>query len=84
MNDVTEAVDNDFEVIPRYQQQRGQADGDTLPTNEKDSTRENNVAKIKVVVYSLFCYTCICLQITWSEHCGDPIAFDELHCDTQP
>ncbi|WOH12995.1 hypothetical protein DCAR_0832504 [Daucus carota subsp. sativus] len=52
MTDVTEAVDNDFEVIPN-QQQRGQADGDTsrvLPTNEKDNTRENNVAKIKVVV----------------------------------
>ncbi|KAL1806675.1 hypothetical protein ACET3Z_029743 [Daucus carota] len=52
MTDVTEAVDNNFEVIPN-QQQRGQADGDTsrvLPTNEKDNTRENNVAKIKVVV----------------------------------
>lgn len=55
MTGVTEAVDNGFEVIPN-QQQRGRADGDTshvLPTNEKDSTRENNVAKIKVVVHSL-------------------------------
>lgn len=82
MTDVTEAVDNDFEVIPKYQQQRGQADGDTslvLPTNEKESTRENNVAKIKVVVYSLFCFPCIFLQITWSEHYGDAIVNDELH-----
>ena len=64
MTDVTEAVDNDFEVIPN-QQQRGQADGDTsrVSTNEKDNTRENNVAKIKVVVYTFFLYACICLKL---------------------
>ncbi|KAK1380245.1 hypothetical protein POM88_026989 [Heracleum sosnowskyi] len=53
LTDVTEAVDNDFEAIPKCQPKRGQAYGDTslaLPTNEKYSTRENNVAKIKVVV----------------------------------
>lgn len=50
---VTKAFDSDFEDMSN-RQQRGQADGDALavlPTNEKESSsRENNVAKIKVVV----------------------------------
>ncbi|KAA8548935.1 hypothetical protein F0562_000619 [Nyssa sinensis] len=50
---VTTAFDDDFNVITS-RQQRGQTDADasiTLPMDEKEnSTRENNVAKIKVVV----------------------------------
>lgn len=50
---VTKAFDSDFEVMSS-RHQRGQKDGDALvalPTNEKEnSSRENNVAKIKVVV----------------------------------
>ncbi|KAL3505728.1 hypothetical protein ACH5RR_031110 [Cinchona calisaya] len=49
----SKAFDSDFEVMTS-QQQKGQTDADAqsgLLTNEKDSsTRENNVAKIKVVV----------------------------------
>ncbi|KAL5163456.1 Kinesin-like protein KIN-13A [Glycine soja] len=44
--------EDDFNPINR-KQERGEADSDVslfLPTNEKDNTRENNVAKIKVVV----------------------------------
>ncbi|KHN02960.1 Kinesin-like protein KIF2C [Glycine soja] len=44
--------EDDFNPINR-KQERGEADSDAslfLPTNEKDNTRENNVAKIKVVV----------------------------------
>jgi len=44
---------DDFNSISR-KQERGEADSDAslfLPTNEKENnTRENNVAKIKVVV----------------------------------
>ncbi|CAH1427311.1 unnamed protein product [Lactuca virosa] len=50
---VTKAVENDQDTLP-YRQQRGQTDVDAsfgLPTLEKEiSSRENNVAKIKVVV----------------------------------
>ncbi|XP_076909271.1 kinesin-like protein KIN-13A [Bidens hawaiensis] len=50
---MTSAVDNDYDVLPSWQQ-RGQTDIDAsygLPTLEKESSsRENNVAKIKVVV----------------------------------
>ncbi|KAL7597520.1 hypothetical protein Lser_V15G22919 [Lactuca serriola] len=50
---VTKAVENDQDTLP-YRQQRGQKDVDAsfgLPTLEKEiSSRENNVAKIKVVV----------------------------------
>lgn len=50
---VSKAVDNDQDFLP-YRQQRGQTDVDAsfgLPTLEKESnSRENNVAKIKVVV----------------------------------
>ncbi|KAK1387584.1 hypothetical protein POM88_015762 [Heracleum sosnowskyi] len=50
---VSEAFDSDLEVFTS-RQQRGQTDGDAiavLPTNLKENTaRENNVAKIKVVV----------------------------------
>lgn len=49
---VTKAFDSDFDVTTS-RQQRGQTDGDAsvgLTTYEKDNTRENNVAKIKVVV----------------------------------
>ncbi|KAF5774395.1 putative plus-end-directed kinesin ATPase [Helianthus annuus] len=49
----TKTVNNDFDPLPN-RQQRGQADVDVfqgLPTLEKEiSSRENNVAKIKVVV----------------------------------
>lgn len=49
----TKAVDSNYDVLPN-RQQRGQTDVDTshgLPTLEKESnSRENNVAKIKVVV----------------------------------
>lgn len=58
---VTKAFDSDFEVMTS-RQQRGQTDGDALPvlpTNEKDNSRENNVAKIKVVVCCFYCYGCI-------------------------
>lgn len=54
---MTSAVDNDYDVLPS-RQQRGQTDIDAsygLPTLEKESSsRENNVAKIKVVVCSSF------------------------------
>uniref|UniRef100_A0A5B7AI30 Kinesin-like protein n=1 Tax=Davidia involucrata TaxID=16924 RepID=A0A5B7AI30_DAVIN len=50
---VTKAFDDDFNVMTS-KQPRGQTDADAsvgLPINEKEnSTRENNVAKIKVVV----------------------------------
>ncbi|KAL8195675.1 hypothetical protein R6Q57_025428 [Mikania cordata] len=50
---IPQAVDNDYDVTSS-RQQRGQADIDAshgLPTLEKESSsRENNVAKIKVVV----------------------------------
>lgn len=50
---VSEAFGNDFEVLAG-RQQRAQTDGDALaalPTSMKEnSARENNVAKIKVVV----------------------------------
>lgn len=50
---LSKAFDSDFEVMTN-QQQKGQSDADAqsgLLTNEKDTgTRENNVAKIKVVV----------------------------------
>ncbi|KAL3508105.1 hypothetical protein ACH5RR_033487 [Cinchona calisaya] len=50
---VTKAFDGDFEVTTR-QHEKGQVDADApsgILANEKDSsTRENNVAKIKVVV----------------------------------
>ncbi|KAI3804569.1 hypothetical protein L1987_26215 [Smallanthus sonchifolius] len=50
---IPKAVDIDYDVLPS-RQQRGQADIDAshgLPTLEKESSsRENNVAKIKVVV----------------------------------
>uniref|UniRef100_A0A5B7AI82 Kinesin-like protein n=1 Tax=Davidia involucrata TaxID=16924 RepID=A0A5B7AI82_DAVIN len=50
---VTKAFDDDFNVMTS-RQQRGQTDADAsigLPINEKESsTKENNVAKIKVVV----------------------------------
>ncbi|XP_076945235.1 kinesin-like protein KIN-13A [Bidens hawaiensis] len=49
----TREVDNDYDVLPSWQQ-RGQTDADTshgFPTIEKEiNSRENNVAKIKVVV----------------------------------
>lgn len=58
---VSEAFDNDLEVLTS-RQQRAQTDGDTLailPTNMKEnSARENNVAKIKVVVCG-FCRLCL-------------------------
>lgn len=51
----SKAVDNDYDAPPNWQQ-RGQSDVDAslgLPTFEKESSsRENNVAKIKVVVCS--------------------------------
>ncbi|KAG5555065.1 hypothetical protein RHGRI_012558 [Rhododendron griersonianum] len=49
---VTEAFDNDFNVMTS-RLERGQADTDAsfgLPSEKENSTRENNVAKIKVVV----------------------------------
>jgi kinesin family protein 2/24 len=48
----TRAIDNDFNVTSSGQQ-GGQLDTDAsvpLPTNEREGTKENNVAKIKVVV----------------------------------
>lgn len=65
MPSVSEAFDNDHEVLTS-RQQRGQTDGDALPilpTNMKEnSARENNVAKIKVVVCG-FCHLtpCVCI-----------------------
>jgi kinesin family protein 2/24 len=50
------AFDNDFNVTSGGLQ-RGQPDADAsvpLPINEKETTRENNVAKIKVVVCWLY------------------------------
>ena len=50
----TRAFDNELNVATGTgRQQRGQPDIDALvplPTNEKETTKENNVAKIKVVV----------------------------------
>lgn len=48
----TRTFDDDFNVSSSGQQ-GGQPDLDALlllPTNEKENTKENNVAKIKVVV----------------------------------
>jgi len=51
------AFEDDFNPINR-KQERGEADADAsvfVPTNEKENnTRENNVAKIKVVVCQYF------------------------------
>lgn len=50
------AFDNDFNVTSSGQQ-GGQPDADAsvpLPMNEREGTKENNVAKIKVVV----CWLC--------------------------
>lgn len=60
------AFDNDFNVMPS-RQQKGQTEADSsvgFLTNEKENTRENNVAKIKVVVCHsilnwLLSYSCI-------------------------
>jgi hypothetical protein len=55
----TRAIDNDFNVTSSGQQ-GGQLDTDAsvpLPTNEREGTKENNVAKIKVVV----CYYVGCV-----------------------
>lgn len=56
------ASDNDFDA-PTYRQQKAQPDTDAaagLPIVEKESnTRENNVAKIKVVV----CQLCVNNQL---------------------
>ncbi|PSR92584.1 Kinesin-like protein [Actinidia chinensis var. chinensis] len=52
MPGVTEVFDDDFNVMTS-RQERGQADVDPsvgLPSEKESSTRENNVAKIKVVV----------------------------------
>ncbi|CAL5337863.1 unnamed protein product [Camellia sinensis] len=49
---VTQAFDNDFNVMAN-RQERGQTDADTsvgLSSEKENNTRENNVAKIKVVV----------------------------------
>ncbi|CAI9118819.1 OLC1v1020442C1 [Oldenlandia corymbosa var. corymbosa] len=50
---VSKAIDNDYEMITS-QQQKGKMDADAqaglLATDKDSSTRENNVAKIKVVV----------------------------------
>lgn len=60
---VSEAFDSDLEVFTS-RQQRGQTDGDALavlPTNMKEnSARENNVAKIKVVVCG---FSRLCLHL---------------------
>jgi kinesin family protein 2/24 len=48
----TRAFDNDFNVTSSGHQ-GGQPDADALvplPTNEREGTKENNMAKIKVVV----------------------------------
>lgn len=53
--------DDDFGVTSGGQL-RGQSDADAsvpLPINEKETTKENNVAKIKVVVC---CSVCLCLS----------------------
>lgn len=63
---VTEAFDNDFNVM-NSRLERGQADTDAsfgLPSEKENSTRENNVAKIKVVVCfllstSAFLWLCV-------------------------
>ena len=53
----TRVIEDDFSPI-NSKQERGEADADasiSLPMNEKEnSTRENNVAKIKVVVCQSF------------------------------
>jgi len=54
--------EDDFNPI-NYKLESGEADADasiSLPMNEKEySTRENNVAKIRVVVCQNFIYICI-------------------------
>ncbi|GFZ08997.1 P-loop containing nucleoside triphosphate hydrolases superfamily protein [Actinidia rufa] len=52
MPGVTQAFDNDFDVMTN-RQERGQIDADAsvgLPSEKENNARENNVAKIKVVV----------------------------------
>lgn len=62
---VTEAFDNDFNAMTS-RLERGQTDTDAsfgLPSEKENSTRENNVAKIKVVVCILlatFASLCPC------------------------
>lgn len=54
----TRGIDNDLNV-PTGRQQKVQPDADTsipLLINEKESTKENNVAKIKVVVCDYIYY----------------------------
>lgn len=66
MPGATRAFDNDFNVMTS-RQQKGQTEADPsvgFLANEKENTKENNVAKIKVVVchsilHYLFCYSFI-------------------------
>ena len=71
MPGATRAFDNDFNVMTS-RPQKGQAEADPsvgFLTNEKENTKENNVAKIKVVVcHSVlhYLYCCSFLHFSFS------------------
>ena len=59
MPGVTQAFDNDFDMMTN-RQEKGQIDADAsvgLPSEKENNARENNVAKIKVVVCCSIGYT---------------------------
>ena len=90
---VSKAFDSDFEVMPS-QLQKGQTDADVpsgFLASEKDiNTRENNVAKIKVVVRcsccktlsptSLCVYAWICVWVSLCNWWGTEYIFGLLVC----